>query len=286
MLYYFYLSRYYLYLLSDLGTHFMKGTLAAGADLIMFFKSVFNYFNRQVFKLISFLTRLLFLALVGIVGESVFVFWALKYTTSARASLLANASPISTMLISYFAGREALPRSKLCGMFIGFAGIVMAFLGRGGDAFADGSSMVLGDSMAFASGICWAIYTVYGADLSQKYGGMVCNLALFALATIMMAPIALCVNGGINLNMPWQVWCVAFYLGGLSYGLANGLWYVALKYVTPGELGSLGYLSALLAFMLSIVFLSEKMSWEFLVAIMLVLSGVALMLKKDRPAKN
>lgn len=215
---------------------------------------------------------------IGIVGEGLFVFWALKYTTAARASLIANTSPISTLLISYFSGREMLTKRNVSGMTLGFLGLILLFAGQGEDLFSGNASTLAGDLMALLSGICWAVYTVYGDTISQKYGGMLSCELLFLVGLCFMIPLAFIVNGGINLRLPLSVWGGIFYLGVLSYGVANSLWYVALKYVTPGELGTLGYISALLALVFSIFFTGEKVSLTFIISFVIVLTGVGLML--------
>ncbi len=226
--------------------------------------------------------QVLTLSAVGIAGEGVLVFWALKYTTSARASLLANASPIFTVLISYFCGRELLNGRKISGMILGFLGILLAFQGGGGDVFSADAGILVGDLMALLSGIGWAYYTVFGAEVTACCGGMLGTGVLFACGTLLMLPVLIISGKGPDFNLPLRVWLGAFYLGTLSNGLANGLWYMALKYVTPGELGSCGYISALLTFTLAVLFLDEQCNWQFLVAIALVLGGVALMLQRGK----
>lgn len=220
------------------------------------------------------------LAAIGIIGEGLLVFWALKFTTAARASLLANASPISTVLISCICGRELLTRNKVSGMLLGFLGIVLAFWGGGGDLFSSGKNLLTGDLMALGSGICWAVYTVYGTGITSRCGGMLANGILFTFGALLMLPVLLVTGSGPDFDLPWRVWAGAFYLGALANGLANGLWYTALKYVTPGELGSCGYVSALLTFTISVLFLNEHATWQFITSVILVLGGVALMLKR------
>ncbi len=224
----------------------------------------------------------LLLSMVGIVGEGVLVFWALKYTTSARASLMANTSPIQTVLISYLAGKELLTKNKLAGAILGLAGLVLFFASNGQDMFTADASTIIGDIMALASGFCWSVYTVYGDEIAKRYGDALCSEILFIAGLCVMIPMAFIKNGGIALALPWRVWLGAFYLGVVSYGIANCLWYRALKFVTPGELGSLGYLSATLSIVLSVILLKERLSATMLAAIVLVVLGVGLMLRKNR----
>ncbi|MBP5640185.1 MAG: DMT family transporter [Victivallales bacterium] len=226
--------------------------------------------------------QLFLLGSIGTVGEGLLIFWSMGFTTAARASLMANTSPIWTLLISFFVTHEALTKSKLTGMTIGAIGVFLAFIGKGNDVFTGGASTLIGDFMALASGICWAVFTVFGQKFANRYGGLLCCEALLIDAVIIMLPIALLRNGGIMLNFSWQAWAGAIYLGILSYGIADVFWYVALKYVTPGQLGSLGYVSAMLALVVSMILLDEKITLLFVCAICCILGGVALMLKSPK----
>lgn len=224
--------------------------------------------------------QLFFLAFIGNVAEGLMVFIALRYTTAARASLLANASPIFTVVIAYFALRERAGFIRLWGMILGFTGILMAMtIQSGGDIFSGGANFLPGDLLALGSGICWAGYTVGGARISRKYGGVTAATLTLALAVIQLLPICYWQNPNVNLTgLSWQTWAGIFYLGVFANGLANGLWYAALKYLPPGELGAFGYVSASLSMLLSIFFLDESISAGFLLAMALVMGGVTCML--------
>ena len=83
-------------------------------------------------------------------GEVLLAFVALKYTTAARASLMANASPLFTLLISVLAAKEVFTGRKILGLLMGLAGIILTASSKGGDAFSNGLSMLL----ATRGGIC------------------------------------------------------------------------------------------------------------------------------------
>ena len=224
------------------------------------------------------------LATVGIVGEGIMVFVATKYTTAARASLLANASPIFTVLLSYLFVREALTMRKITGMTIGLAGILLIVTSQGADLFSHTMSTLPGDLMALGSGVCWSAYTVFGERVANKYGGMLSTTILFFLGMVIMVPVMMVFQSRVTFDFPLTVWCGIVYLGCCN-GLANGLWYKALKYLKPGELGSFGYISAIMTIGLSVIFLHETITWQFIVAVLLVLGGVALMLAQGRKIK-
>ncbi len=258
----------------------LRFSLAAIALSIVFFKRENRVQAGDMLK--NHWKVLLLLSVVGIVGEGVLVFWALQYTTSARASLMANTSPIQTVIISYLAGKELLTRNKITGALLGLIGLVLFFTSKGEDMFTADASTIIGDIMALASGFCWSVYTVYGSNIAKKYGDVLCTEMLFIVGLCVMIPLAFVKNGGIMLALPWRVWLAAFYLGVVSYGIANCLWYKGLKYVTPGELGSLGYLSATISVVFSVLLLKERLSITMISAIVLVILGVGLMLRKQK----
>ena len=56
-------------------------------------------------------------------------------------------------------------------------------------------------------------------------------------------------------------------------------WYAALKFLKPGELGSFGYVSIILTFLLAFCFLGEKITLPFARCLATILFGTCLMLK-------
>ena len=243
--------------------------------------------NREAMKLLRREWRrdipfMILLAAVGIVGEGVLVLISTKYTTAARSSLMANAAPIFTALFSYWITREALSGRKIAGMLSGAAGIGLMFALRGRDTFSGGASTVIGDLLALLSGVCWALYTVLGSSPVARYGAFFCTECLFILGSLMMLPVA-AVWGDLPgvMNLSSASWIGIAYLGFFASALSFALWYVALKHLKPGELGAFGYLTPVVAAILARIFFAERLGWGFLLSLVLILGGIALMV--DRP---
>ena len=230
--------------------------------------------------------KFLLIALIGIVLESYFVLYALNFTTASRCSLMANCSPIATVLLAFFLLKEKTNVRSVIGMLIGFVGIILAGTARGGDVYADtGWRTLIGDGMALASGFCWAFFTVYGAKVSDEYGGPVSMFVSFLMGTILMTPVVLLTaDAGDFRALTPRIWTGFIYTGIVTLALANACWYAALKYLKPGVLGAFGYLSATITFTLSAIVLKEKFTWLFILAIIFVLGGMALMMAN--PAKE
>ena len=221
------------------------------------------------------------LGMVGIAGESTLLFYSMKFTTAARANLLTNISPVATAVMSWFITREGFSRSQICGIIIGFLGMVMVFFLRGGDDFTIGnSSFVAGDLMAVVAGIGWSAFTVLGERAVKQYGPYVTMCGAFLFGALVLIPVMGIAGSRITMSINIRGWLMILYIGIISNALANVCWYTGLKYLKPGELGSFGYVSIVLTCVLAFCFLGEKITLPFVLSLAMILFGTCLMLKK------
>lgn len=219
----------------------------------------------------------------GIFCEGALVITSLKYTTAARSCLFANASPIFTIIISYFIAKEVLTKRKIYGIFIGFAGITLSLLSKGGlDIFAQNNTFLFGDILALFSGICWAVYTVFGKRIVSQYGGLVSTTGAILLGEIMLLFLVLFLKIPLNLNFSLSIWLSILYLGIFSSGLAYVFWYVGLKSIDSGVLGSLGYATPILTTILSYLLLKERANYLFFIGFIFVFFALYLIMKENK----
>lgn len=229
--------------------------------------------------------KLFLLMAISAQAESMLVFLATKYTTAARASLLANTAPIFTVVIAVLMVQESLNRWKAAGMILGFGGITLAALSRGMDRFTDGAGAWQGDLLALGSGICWALFTVLAGRIAERdYDSRFITCVTGGLGVILMIPVLFLLGCRPEFHLPLRAWLGLFYLGICAGSLANCCWCQALKYLQPGEAGSFGYVSAMMAVAFSTLFLGEKLSLAFLLAIPCVLGGIGLMFHRGKHA--
>jgi len=223
---------------------------------------------------------LLLLGLIGIAVESTLSFYSMKFTTAARSNLLSNISPVATAVMSWFITREVFSRGQIAGMLLGFVGMCTVFFLRGGDDFSGGNASFLpGDLMAVAAGICWSTFTVFGERAVKQYGPNVIMCGAFLFGAMVMVPIMGISGSRVTLSIDLRGWLMILYIGVISNALANVCWYAALKYLKPGELGSFGYVSIILTFLLAFCFLGEKITLPFALCLVMILFGTCLMLK-------
>ena len=226
---------------------------------------------------------LFLLGMIGIVGNSTLLFYSMKFTTAARSNLLTNISPVATAVMSWFITREVFSRSQIFGMVLGFLGMCTVFFLRGGDNFSgESTSFLAGDLMAVAAGICWSAFTVLGERAVRQYGPYVTMCGAFMFGALAMIPIMGFAGSKVTLSIDLRGWITILYLGIIPNALGYACWYAALKYLRPGELGSFGYVSIVLTFLLAYCFLGEKITLPFGVCLTMILLGTCMMLKNHR----
>lgn len=227
-----------------------------------------------------------FLALVGIAGEGLLIFYAGKFITAARSSLLANMSPVFTVILAALWTRKMPGWGKWLGMILGFAGLAMVLGTQSSDIYDCSGSTLPGDVMALTSGLCWAAYTVFGGETSRKYGGVPCTFVMLLLAAVMMTVVCLINRSDFSLHLSWQAWGGILFLGIIATGFSIAFWYIAMGMTDPAALGAYGYLSALIALVLARVLAREQFTWQFLAAFALIMIAIYFMNRPDTPDKE
>ena len=171
---------------------------------------------------------------------------------------------------------------KSCLLFMAVAGIILAATSKGGDMFSDGISMIWGDLLALSSGIFWALFTVFGGVVASRYNGVFCTTFYRIGGLLLLLPLLWIADSNITLNLPFAVWCGLFYTSIFSGGIAVWLWSIAQKHIEPGILGTFGYMSAFCATAFSLIFLREKLTWNFVLAFIFIIVGMTLVIKRQK----
>lgn len=229
---------------------------------------------------------MLVMALFGTFLESTLMLVSSNWTTAARGSLLCNLSPLFTVILAAILLRKMPSRRCWMGMFLGLAGLAMAFFSQGVDQYtAPNQSTFLGDAMAVLSGLAWAIYTVIGGKYALKYGGVPCTFIMLIMSCGMILPCCLVQKAPLLPSLPLSVWCSIFFIGAAVSGVGVALWYAALARVQAAALGSLGYLSAAIAMVLAKFAANEHFTILFGGAIAAIVAAL-WMLMDDPPQKE
>lgn len=220
--------------------------------------------------------RCLALALLGIVGMSVFLFFGQQYTSAIKSSIIMQTSPVFIALLGILIG-ERVTIAGLGGIIISMAGtlMVMNVLTAGGIQMLFGQNSC-GDFLVLASAACWAVYSVFSKPLVNRLGG-------YAATTWVMVAGALEL---IILRCVWPVpavwpdavreWTVVIYLAIFPTAIAYFAWYEAMRLIRLPLLNIMQYLTPVFTLLLAWVLLSERITLWQLAGIGVVMLGIML----------
>ena len=227
--------------------------------------------------------RCLLLALIGIVGMSVFLFFGQQYTGAINSSILMQTSPIFIALLGMLIG-ERLTLTCLGGILVSLSGtaIVMKALTLHGVQmpFCQNNR---GDLLVLASSVCWAVYSVFSKPLVNKLGGYV------ATTWVMVA-------GALELTVLWclwpapaawpghvREWMAVIYLALFPTAIAFFAWYEAMRLIKLSLLNVMQYLTPVFTILLAWAFLSERITAGQLYGIAVVILGIMLVSWRRTP---
>jgi drug/metabolite transporter (DMT)-like permease len=133
--------------------------------------------------------------LYGLVTALHFIFYiaALSFTTIAHALAIIYTSPIFVTLFSALVLHETLPLRKYFGIVVAIVGVaIMAgFEPHYTACSLHGQCMVLGDSFALISAICFGIYSVIGRGERERHPLFRYTTNVYGLAALWLLPITL-----------------------------------------------------------------------------------------------
>jgi drug/metabolite transporter (DMT)-like permease len=197
-------------------------------------------------------------------------FLAAKFVSAVDVTLLVNANPIFIALLASFLGEKITTR-KVIGIVLGFWGCFWILKGGMGQ-WNLGERALLGHILALSSGFCWALYTVMGKKMVQKYGGFYANgLAIIIGTAILSLPVIIF---RIPFNLTSEALGLILYLGILPTAVAFGLWYKALGQIGAARLGPLQYLAPVASALQAYFLLGEAITAAYLLGLGLVFIGI------------
>lgn len=226
------------------------------------------------------------LAGVLFASEFVCIFLGLTLTSASRMAVFLYTAPCFTALgLHWFVDGERMRRTQWAGIVVAFAGMALAFADGFTRAHAathiasQGSALagVMGDALGVLGGIAWAATTVVvrGSRLAQTSASKTLFYQLAVSAVVLLAlavglgqvkvetvtPIAI-------ISLGYQAVVVAF----VSYLI----WFWLLTRYIASRLSVFSFLTPLFGVTFGVLLLGESFSLRFLLAALMVLTGIAL----------
>lgn len=220
--------------------------------------------------------ELALLAIFGVVGMSVLLFFGQQTTTAINTSMIMQINPVIIFLLGLLIGEKA--------SLLKFAGIILSLTGcllvvdvitmRG---FAYDFNHLPGDLIIFASACCWAIYSVFGKNAVKRLGGFAVTTWTMLFGAIELLLLLMILPGERTVPNTGSSWCVIIYIAIFPTALAFFAWFEAMDKIDLSLLNIMQYLTPVFTIVLAWLILSERISVLNAVGIILVISGVIVM---------
>lgn len=255
-------------LLQHVGPTTMAALLYLGAGIGIGIMSLFNKKDRE--KAES-LTKAELPYIVGMIvldiAAPIFLMLGISYGSSANASLLGNFEIVATTVIALILFKEAVTKRLWLAIgLITLSSILLSFEGTDSFHFSYGSLLVI------MATVCWGLENNCTRELSSKstYQIVMLKGLCSGLGALVIALIKRESFPGIGYI------AIALALGFVAYGLSIFMYVRAQNVLGAAKTSAYYAVNPLIGALLAFVFLSESLSWMYMIALIVMVIGSAL----------
>lgn len=221
-------------------------------------------------------------AALGLTGGSLYFVtenYALAYGYCSNVALIVCLTPmITALIVGCFYKSERMGRSAVVGSAIAFVGMVLVVFN--GNFILQLSP--LGDVLALAACLCWALYTLIIKRLQDKYSNMLITRKIFGYGLLTILPMLLVRGVDIELLVDGGavVWGNILFLGCVASMLCFLGWNFCLERLGTVRATNLLYLNPVISITTSAIVLGEHVTWIAILGAVLILTGLYCMRRK------
>lgn len=210
------------------------------------------------------------LATIGITLSYFLQVWSLDYTTATNFTLILNLSTFFIMFLSVAMIGEKLTRSKMIGAALAFIGLAM-IVTNGKFRIAP---HIEGDGMVLAGTVCWALYTVLGKKMNEKYSALTVLNYVFLFASLEFLPFYMLSPHTSPLEFTGLTWASVGFLTICCSLLAFLVYNYGLEKLPASTVAVFIYAQMLFGVLLAAVVLGEPLTVFTLAGAALIIYGI------------
>lgn len=223
-----------------------------------------------------------FMGLLGVTLYYLMFNLAMVYVSASQGALVQASIPAMTALVAVVWLRERANALRWLGIALSIAGVLIVFSGNGS---APGQSALLGNSLMFASVVCWAWYTAL-AKRASSFDPLVISVSVMGAGTLLSLPFSAyeILTAGLA-PLPIKGWLGVLYLGSIASGLAYALYNASLRHLDASAVGVYTNLIPVVGVLTGVVFLGEPLSLRAILGGAIVMLGVWITSRSERPER-
>lgn len=225
--------------------------------------------------------RLAVLSLFGVTFNQLLFITGLSLTKAANTSLLAVTIPIFTLLVGSLIGSEELRKTKVVGITLAAVGVMLIIDPRN---FSFSSENSIGDMLIIVNSLSFGIYVATSKDVVTRNGAFRSMTWVFVFASLICVPLGAWSFASVEISsITPMIWLLILHIAVLATAVPYLLNAWALARVDPSTLAVFIYLQPLIGFLLAVIFLGERIDAAFIVAALLIFTGVFMVSRRSPP---
>ena len=269
-------------LVSSLGLFCFR---SAGACLLFWLISLFLPKEKVPFKD---LCGIFAASMLGFLLTQLAYLESSKFTTPLDTSIITSTTPIFTMFIAAIALKEPITWKKAGGVALSFFGVIMLVLNTIG-AHGNGitQSMPIGIVLMIGNCLFFASYLGIFRPLIQRYHVVTFMKWIFLFSTVVVIPLDIKELTHLPVEqMTTSYWLQLGYIIVFATFIAYFLLPIGQKQLRPTVVSLYTYVQPLIGMVTAIVLGMDRLTWQKIVAAILVFTGVILVNKSKARAEN
>jgi drug/metabolite transporter (DMT)-like permease len=213
----------------------------------------------------------LLMAIAGNALPFFLISWGQQSVNSGVAGMIMAIMPLMTMLFAhYFVAGETMNRYKLLGFALGITGLTVLL----GPVFHGAGRELWGGLAIFTAATCYAVNAILIKRL-PRFSPMVGACGVLAMAVVVIFPFWLLLAPDNN-HISDDSMLAVIWLGIGPTGIATIILFAVIDRAGPTFLSTINYMIPVVAFFCGAWLLSEPVGWSHFVALVTILSGIAI----------
>ncbi len=217
----------------------------------------------------------LIFCLFGFVGNLFPFFliaWGQQTLDSGLAGMIMAIMPLVTMILAhYLIPNESFNRFKLFGFILGITGVTLLL----GPVFTGEPLEMLSAIAIFIAACSYALNSVLVRRL-PPFNPMVAGSGVLFAASLCLLPLWLAQQHFVFSEISSESLWAVIWLGIGPTGIATIILFAVIERAGPTFLSTINYMIPVVAFLAGVWILSEPLSFSSVVALAIILSGIAL----------
>ncbi|MDD5299855.1 MAG: DMT family transporter [Gallionella sp.] len=180
-------------------------------------------------------------------GAMMLTYWSAQFVSSGMISVMFGLSPLLTSLGAVlWLKEEAITPSKLAGMLLGLAGLVLVFQG----GLGLGTGALAGLAVLFVAVVLQSLGLVWIKKIGDDSHPMATTLGTLAVALPLFFSAWWLIDGHWPVSLPERALAAILYLGVFGSVLGFVLYYYMIKHMDTGRIALIMLVTPVLALLL------------------------------------